>query len=45
MVRNDDIVFDVDDSKKFWGDIWSVGKEYNRNVEWLINIRNDIRNN
>ena len=26
--RNDDIVPDADDSKKFWGDNWSVGKEH-----------------
>ena len=43
--RNDNIFPDADDSKKFWGDIWSVGKKHNRNGEWLTYIRNDIRKN
>ena len=43
--RNNDIVPDADDSKTFWGDIWSVGKEHNRNAEWLTNIRNDMITN
>ena len=43
--RNENVIPDADESKKFWSDIWSVGKEHNRNAEWLNNIRNDIRDN
>ena len=42
MARNENVIPDADESKKFWSDIWSVTKEHNRNAEWLNNIRNDI---
>lgn len=45
MVRNESVIPDADESKKFWTDIWSVGEERNRSAEWLNNIRNDIGDN
>ena len=35
--RNENVIPDADESKKFWSDIWSVGKEHNRGsvAEWL----------
>ena len=43
--RNENVIPDADESKKFWSDIWSVGKEHNRSAEWLNNIKNDIKDN
>ena len=43
--RNENVIPDADESKTFWSDIWSVGKEHNRSVEWLNNIKNDIGDN
>ena len=42
---NENVIPDVDESKKFWSDISSVGIEHNRSAEWLNNIKNDIRDN
>ena len=43
--RNENVIPDGDESKKFWSDIWSVGKEHNRSAEWLNNIKKDIGDN
>ena len=32
------------ESKRFWGDIQSVGKEHKQEAEWLEHIRNELRN-
>ena len=32
-------------SKRFWGDIWRVGKRYNREAEGLKDIKNKRGNN
>ena len=40
---NENVIPDAGESKKFWSDIWSVGKEHNRSSEW--NIKNDIKDN
>lgn len=34
-VRNENVIPDADESKKFWSDIWNVGKEHNRSAEWF----------
>ena len=39
---NENVIPDADESKKFWSDIWSVGKEKNRSAKWFNNIKNDI---
>ena len=36
-VRPSDVP-NVEESKRFWVDIWSVGKGYNREAEWLKDI-------
>ena len=43
--RNENVIPDADESNKFFGDIWSVGKEHGRNAEWLNTIKNDIGDN
>ena len=35
----------MDESKKFWIDIWNVGKGHNRSAEWLNNSKNDFGDN
>ena len=40
--RNENVIPDADKSKKFWSDICSVVKKYNRIAQWLNNITNDI---
>ena len=34
----------AEESKRFWGDIWSVGKEHNREAEWLKDIKSELGN-
>ena len=34
----------AEESKRLWGDIWSVGKGHNREVEWLKDIKNEMGN-
>ena len=34
----------AEESKRFWGDIWSVGKGHNREAERLKDIKNELRN-
>ena len=31
----------MEESKKFWGDIWSVEKENKVDAEWLTDIKNE----
>ena len=40
---NENVISDAGESKTFWSDIRSVGKEHNRSSEW--NIKNDIKDN
>ena len=35
----------AEESKIFWGDIWSVGKGHNREAEWLKDIKNELGKN
>ena len=35
----------AEESKGFWGDLWSIGKEHNREAEWLKDIKNELVNN
>ena len=34
-----------EESKRLWGNIWSVGKWHNWEAEWLKDIRNELGNN
>ena len=34
----------AEESKRFWGDIQSVGKGHNREREWLKESKNELRN-
>ena len=31
----------AEESKRFWGDIWSVEKEHNRDARWLKDLKNE----
>ena len=42
-VRPSDVP-NAEESKRFWGDIWSVEKEYNREAEWLKDIKIEPEN-
>ena len=35
----------AEETKIFWGDIWSVGKGHNREAEWLKDIKNELGKN
>ena len=35
----------AEESKIFWGDIWSVGKGRNREAAWLKDIKNELGKN
>ena len=35
---------DAEESKRFWGDIWSVEKGHNREAEWLKDLKNELEN-
>ena len=37
-------VLNTEESKRFWGDIWSVGKGHNREAEWLKDIKIELGN-
>ena len=43
-VRLNDVT-NPEESKRLWGNIWSVGKWHNREAEWLKDIRNELGNN
>lgn len=32
---------DAEESKKFWSEIWSIEKEYNRQAEWLQDLKRE----
>ena len=34
----------VEESKRFWGDLWSIGKGHNPEAEWLKDIKNELVN-
>ena len=34
----------AEESKRFWGDIWSVKKGHNREAEWLKDLKNELEN-
>ena len=40
--RRDDDQQDAEESKKFWGDIWSESVGHNRNAKWLKNLQSEI---
>ena len=40
-VRPND-VRNADESKRFWGNNWNVGKGHNREAEWLKDIKNEL---
>ena len=42
-VRPNDVP-NAEESKRFWSDIWSVGKWHNREAEWLKDIKNEPGN-
>ena len=35
------LIPNAEESKKFWGDIWGLGKEHKAYAEWLIDIKNE----
>ena len=40
--RCDDDQLDADESKKFWGDIWSESVDHNRDAKWLKNLQSEV---
>ena len=34
----------TEENKRFWGDLWSIGKGHNREAEWLKDIKNKMVN-
>ena len=34
----------AEESKRFWGSIWSVEKGHNREAEWLKDLKNELEN-
>ena len=42
-VRSNDVP-NGEESKMFWGDIWSVEKGHNREAEWLKDLKNELEN-
>ena len=42
-VRSNDVP-DAEESKRFWGDIWSAEKGHNREAEWLKDLKNELEN-
>ena len=42
-VRTNDVP-NAEESKRFWGDTWSVEKEHNREAEWLKDLKNELEN-
>ena len=34
---------DAEESRTFWGDLWSVEKEHNRGAEWLLGLKDEIK--
>ena len=42
-VRSNDLP-NAEESKRFWGDIWSVEKGHNHEAEWLKDLKNELEN-
>ena len=34
---------DAEESRRFWGDIWTVEKEHNNRAEWLSELKDEIK--
>ena len=34
---------DAEESRRFWGDIWTVEKEHNKGAEWLSELKDEIK--
>ena len=39
-IRSNDVPF-AEECTKFWGDIWGVRKEHNREAEWLKDLKRE----
>ena len=39
-IRSNDVP-NAEECTKFWGDIWDVRKEYNRETEWLKDLKRE----
>ena len=42
-VRTNDVP-NAEESKRFWGDTWSVEKGHNREAEWLKDLKHELGN-
>ena len=40
--RCDDVQPDAEESKRFWGDIWSELVDHNRDAKWLKNVQSEV---
>ena len=40
--RCDDDQRDPEESKKFWGDIWSESVDHNKDAKWLKNLQSEV---
>ena len=34
---------DAEESRRFWGDIWTVEKEHNKDVDWLSELKDEVK--
>ena len=34
---------DAEESRRFWGDIWTVEKEHNKGAEWLSELKDEVK--
>ena len=40
--RTNDIP-NAEESRRYWGDIWTVEKEHNKDAEWLAGLRDEVK--
>ena len=40
--RCDDDQLDAEESKRFWGPIWSESVDHNRDAKWLKDLQNEV---
>ena len=40
--RTNDIP-NTEESRRYWGDIWTVEKEHNKDAEWLAELRDEVK--
>ena len=44
IARNKNVIPSTEESKKFWSEIWSKGKQHNSGANWLRKLKKDRGN-